>query len=303
MGNRRIFGEIMKIVIADNMEKEVVAEIQKLGTMELAPSDLKSSLSDADILIVRSATKVTEELLTSAPKLKIVARAGVGLDNVDKPACEKRKIKVINTPGASSNGVAELAIGMMFAISRRIPKADRGMREGKWLKKELTGTEIEGKTLGIVGLGRIGGLLAIKAHGLGMNILFYDPKTSSTALGKSVNLEELFASSDFISLHVPLLPETKGMINAATIGKMKKNAVIINTARGGLIDEEAIYSALKEGKIAGACLDVYPQEPYTGKLCELPNVVLTPHIAGSTAESQMRIGLELVQKLKEEMGQ
>ena len=246
---------------------------------------------------------MTEELLTSAPKLKIVARAGVGLDNVDKAACEKRKIKVINTPGASSNGVAELAIGMMFSISRKIPKADRGMREGKWLKKELTGTEIEGKTLGIVGLGRIGGLLAIKAHGLGMNILFYDPKTGSAALGKSVNLDELFASSDFISLHVPLLPETKGMINAATIGKMKKNAVIINTARGGLIDEEALYSALKEGKIAGACLDVYPQEPYAGKLCELDNVVLTPHIAGSTAESQMRIGLELVQKLKEEMGQ
>ena len=293
----------MKIVIADNMEKEVVAEIQKLGTVALTPSDLKSSLSDADVLIVRSATKVTEELLTHAPKLKIVARAGVGLDNVDKPACEKRKIKVINTPGASSNGVAELAIGMMFSISRKIPKADRGMREGKWLKKELTGTEIEGKTLGIVGLGRIGGLLAIKAHGLGMNILFYDPKTGSAALGKSVNLDELFASSDFISLHVPLLPETKGMINAATIGKMKKNAVIINTARGGLIDEEALYSALKEGKIAGACLDVYPQEPYAGKLCELDNVVLTPHIAGSTAESQMRIGLELVQKLKEEMGQ
>ena len=293
----------MKIVIADNMEKEVVAEIQKLGTVALTSSDLKSSLSDADVLIVRSATKVTEELLTSAPKLKIVARAGVGLDNVDKAACEKRKIKVINTPGASSNGVAELAIGMMFSISRKIPKADRGMREGKWLKKELTGTEIEGKTLGIVGLGRIGGLLAIKAHGLGMNILFYDPKTGSAALGKSVNLDELFASSDFISLHVPLLPETKGMINAATIGKMKKNAVIINTARGGLIDEEALYSALKEGKIAGACLDVYPQEPYAGKLCELDNVVLTPHIAGSTAESQMRIGLELVQKLKEEMGQ
>ena len=293
----------MKIVIADNMEKEVVAEIQKLGTVALTPSDLKSSLSDADVLIVRSATKVTEELLTHAPKLKIVARAGVGLDNVDKPACEKRKIKVINTPGASSNGVAELAIGMMFSISRKIPKADRGMREGKWLKKELTGTEIEGKTLGIVGLGRIGGLLAIKAHGLGMSILFYDPKSGSAALGKSVNLDELFASSDFISLHVPLVPETKGMINTATIGKMKKNAVIINTARGGLIDEEALYSALKEGKIAGACLDVYLQEPYAGKLCELDNVVLTPHIAGSTAESQMRIGLELVQKLKEEMGQ
>lgn len=293
----------MKIVIADSMEKEVVAEIQKLGTVALSPTDLKAALSDAEVLIVRSATKVTEELLASAPKLKIVARAGVGLDNVDKAACDKRGIKVFNTPGASSNGVAELAIGMMFAISRKIPKADRGMKEGKWLKKELTGTEIEGKTLGIVGLGRIGGLLAIKARGLGMNILFFDSKACSSALGRCVNLDELFASSDFISLHVPLLPETKGMINAGVISKMKKNAVIINTARGGLIDEEALYSALKEGRIAGACLDVYPQEPYSGKLCGLDNAVLTPHIAGSTAESQMRIGLELVQKLKEEMGQ
>lgn len=293
----------MKIVIADSMEKEVVAEIQKLGTVVASPPDLKSSLADADVLIVRSATKVTEELLASAPKLKIVARAGVGIDNIDKTACEKRGIKVINTPGAPSNAVAELAIGMMFAFCRRIPKADKGMKEKKWLKKELTGTETDGKTLGIVGLGRIGGLLAIKARGLGMNILFFDAKACSSALGKCVNLEELFASSDFISLHVPLLPETKGMINAATISKMKKNAVLINTARGGLIDEEALYSALKEGRIAGACLDVYSQENYSGKLCELDNVVLTPHIAGSTAESQMRIGLELVQKLKEEVGQ
>ncbi|MFA6489523.1 MAG: hydroxyacid dehydrogenase [Candidatus Micrarchaeia archaeon] len=293
----------MKIVIADNMEKEVVAEIQKLGEVALTPSDLNTALSDAEVLIVRSATKVTADLLTHAPKLKIVARAGVGLDNVDKPACDAKGIKVFNTPGASSNGVAELAVGMMFAISRKLPKADKGMKEGKWLKKEITGTEIEGKTLGIVGLGRIGGLLAIKARGLGMTILFYDPHTCSSAMGKCVNLDELFASSDFISLHVPLIPETKGMINTGVISKMKKNAVIINTARGGLVDEEALYSAIKEGKIGGACLDVYPQEPYSGKLCELDNVVLTPHIAGSTAESQMRIGLELVQKLKEEMKQ
>lgn len=293
----------MKFVIADRMEPQVIDEIQKLGETAVTPADLKAALSDAEVLIVRSATKVTAELLTHAPKLEIVARAGVGTDNIDKAACESRKIKVINTPAASSNAVAELALGMMFAISRKLSKADKGMKEGKWLKKELTGTEIEGKTLGIVGLGRIGSIIAMKARALGMEILYFDPHTSGTALGKGVSLDELFAASDFITLHVPLIPETKGMVNSSTIAKMKKTAVLVNTARGGLIDEEALYSALKEGRLGGACLDVYPEEPYAGKLTQLENVVLTPHIAGSTAEAQMRIGLELVQKLKEELNQ
>ncbi len=291
----------MNIVIADSMEKEVVAEIQKLGTVILAPSGLKSALADADVLIVRSATKVTDELLSNPNRLKLVARAGVGLDNVDKAACEKRGIKVLNTPGASSNAVAELALGMMFAASRKIPAADAGMKGKKWLKKELTGTELQGKTLGVVGLGRIGTMLALKAAGLGMKIVYYDPVATSSTVGASLSLDELMAVSDFISLHVPLLPQTQNMINSAAISKMKKTTVLINTARGGLVDEEALYSALKGGRIAGAALDVYPSEPYSGKLCELPNIILTPHIAGSTAEAQMRIGLELVELLKKEM--
>lgn len=289
----------MNIIIADKMEKEVVEGIRKLGSVELVPPDLKAALGNADVLIVRSATKVTEELLQSAPKLKVVARAGVGLDNVDKAACEKRGIKVVNTPTASSNSVAELALGMMFAFARRIPRADSSMKAKQWLKKELTGTELMGKTLGVVGLGRIGSMLAMKANALGMQILYADKHNST--LGKKVSIEELFASSDYISLHVPLMPETKGMVSAAVISGMKKNAVIVNTARGGLVDEEALYSALKEGRIAGACLDVYPEEPYSGRLCGLPNAVLTPHIAGSTAEAQMRIGQELVERLKEEL--
>jgi len=293
---------LVKIVIADNMEPEVVAEISKLGETTVAPSDLKAALSGADALIVRSATKVTEELLSHAPKLKLVARAGVGLDNVDAKACQARGIKVVNTPGASTNSVAELALAMMFAICRKLPKADSSMKGKLWLKKELTGTEIMGKTLGIVGLGRIGASLAIKAQALGMIVLYYDPRQEGAAIGKKVSLDELFASSDYISLHVPLTPETKGMIGTASIAKMKKNAVIVNTARGGLVDEEALYNALKEGRIGGAALDVYPAEPYSGKLCELPNVVLTPHIAGSTKEAQSRIGQELVAKLREELG-
>jgi len=292
----------MKIVIADNMEPEVVAEITKLGETTVSPADLKSALADADALIVRSATKVTEGLLTNAPKLKLVARAGVGLDNVDKAACEKRGVKVMNTPGASTNAVAELALGMMFAICRKIPKADAGMKGRQWLKKELTGTELMDKTLGIVGLGRIGSSLALKAQALGMRIIYFDPRHAGTSIGKSVSLDGLFESSDYISLHVPLTPETKGMIGVATIAKMKKNAVIVNTARGGLVDEEALYNALKEGRIGGAVLDVYPAEPYSGKLCELQNVVLTPHIAGSTKEAQARIGQELVARLREELG-
>lgn len=291
----------MKIVIADRMEPEVIGEISKLGETVVTPADLKAALADADALIVRSATKVTEEVLASAPKLRLVARGGVGLDNVDQEACKKRGIKVVNTPAASTNSVAELALGMMFATCRKIAKADAGMKEGKWLKKELTGTELMDKTLGIVGMGRIGSALAIKAKALGMNVLYFDPRNSGIALGKGVSLDELFASCDYISLHVPLTPETKGMIGEAALAKMKKNAVVVNTARGGLVDEEALYNALKEGRIGGAALDVYPTEPYSGKLCGLGNVVLTPHIAGSTKEAQARIGQELVAKLREEL--
>ncbi len=292
----------MKIVIADNMEKEVVAEIQKLGEVELTPKDVKEAVKDAEVLIVRSATQVNEELLSHAQKLKIVARAGVGLDNVDTAACEKRKIKVLNTPTASSNAVAELVIGLMFAVSRKIAKADFSMKKKTWIKKELTGTELEGKTLGVIGLGRIGSMLAIKAKALGMQIVYFDPHTQNSSIGRQVSLNDLMALSDYISLHAPLTPETRELINASVIAKMKNSAVLINTARGGLVDEEALYSALKEGKIAGAALDVYLQEPYIGKLCELDNIVLTPHIAGNTKEAQARIGQELVELLKKELG-
>ena len=291
----------MKIIIADPTEPEVVAEISKLGQTVVTPRDLFTEIAGAEVLIVRSSTQVNAELLSRAPKLRIVARAGVGLDNVDVAACALRHIKVLNTPGASTNSVAELALGMMFAISRKIPRADSSMKNKTWVKKELIGTELQDKTLGLVGFGRIGTSLALKAQALGMRILYFDPTKPASTYGKSVSLDELMASSDFISLHVPLTSETKGLINASAISKMKKNAVIINTARGGLVDEESLHHALKEGRIRGAALDVYPQEPYNGKLCELDNVVLTPHIGGSTKEAQSRIGLELVEKLKAEL--
>jgi D-3-phosphoglycerate dehydrogenase len=288
----------MKIVISEKMEDEVVEKIRRLGEVAYLPNDLFASLKDAGAIVTRSATKVNEELLSNAPLLKVVARAGVGLDTIDLPTCEKRGIKVINTPGASSNAVAELALAMMLSFSRSLPRADSTMKKKVWAKKELTGREIQGKTLGVVGFGRIGSMLALKARALGMEILYYDPRPKPSGIGKAVNLDELFSSSDFISLHVPLSPETKGLVNGPAFSKMKKTAVLVNTARGGLVDEEALYSALKEGKIAGACLDVYPEEPYEGKLCELDNVLLTPHIGGSTKEAQARIGEELVEQLK-----
>lgn len=290
----------MKIVVADNMEGEVVAKMSGLGHVEYKPKDLPASLSDADVLVVRSATKVTAELLKSAPKLRIVARGGVGLDNIDAKECERRKITLINTPGASTNAVAELAIAFMFCLGRQIPRADALMRQKVWAKKDLTGWELAGKTLGIVGFGRIGMFVGRKAHALGMKVLYCNEiEVKCDYDAKKETLEGLLKQADFVSLHLPLTSGTKGMLNAERIALMKPNAYLVNTARGEIVDEEALYAALKTGKIAGAALDVYSSEPYSGKLLELSNVVFTPHIAGSTREAQLRIGGELVQKLKE----
>jgi len=291
----------MKIVIADDMELEVVEEIKKLGEVVFKPQDLKSTLNDANVLIVRSATKVTAELIAGADKLKIVARAGVGLDNVDAKACEAKGIKVINTPGASSNAVAELVIGVMISMFRNVQKAHYQMKNKVWDKKKLVGQEISGKTLGVIGFGRIGMMTAEKAHALGMKILAYDPHPRPVQYVEYVDLDEIYKKSDVISLHTILLPETKGMINTESIAKMKNGVFIINAARGELIDENALYDACKSGKIAGAALDVYSQEPYSGKLLELETICFSPHLGASTKEAQMRIGQELVEKLKAEI--
>lgn len=292
----------MKILIADNMEPEVIEEIKKLGEVVYKPADVKGVLSDVDILIVRSATKVTADLIANAQKLKIVARAGVGLDNVDVAACDAKKIKVINTPAASSNAVAELALGLMISMLRNVQKAHLQMKSKIWDKKALTGTEVAGKTLGILGFGRIGSLVAEKAHALGMNILAFDRARRETQFARFVSFDELLANADVISLHLASTPETKNIINVQSIAKMKNGTYLINTARGDLIDEDALYDACKSGKIAGAALDVYQQEPYSGKLLELDNICFTPHLGGSTKEAQMRIGKELIEKLKKELG-
>ncbi|MEM2908925.1 MAG: hydroxyacid dehydrogenase [Candidatus Bilamarchaeaceae archaeon] len=291
-----------RIVILDEMEKEVVERIKQLGEVAYLPANLDKALMDANVLIVRSRTKVTAELLKKAPKLRVVARAGVGLDNIDVPTCEAKGIRVLNTPAASANAVAELTIGHIISAMRFIAKAHHQMKNKIWDKKSLVGQEIEGKTLGVIGYGRIGSLVGKKASALGMKILAYNPPPRhEDGIARFVELEQLFAEADIITLHVPLTPETKNMINKNTIARMKDGVIIINTARGGVVDEDALYAACKSGKIGAAALDVYWEEPYKGKLLELDNVFFTPHLGASTKEAQVRIGSELIELLRKSL--
>jgi D-3-phosphoglycerate dehydrogenase len=294
---------LMRILIADQMEEDVVESIREVGTVDYRPKDLEAALPEADALVVRSATKVTKELLSHAARLRLVVRAGVGLDNVDVPACEARGIKVMNTPGASTEAVAELTIGLIICLLRNVGKAHFQMKKGIWDKKSLTGKEIGGKTLGIVGYGRIGSSVGRKAAALGMRVIAYSPPPRrEDGIARYVeSLDELFAQSDIVTLHTVLTPQTRCMINKSSIAKMKNGAYIINAARGGLIDEDALYDACRSRKIAGAALDVYEAEPYKGKLLELDNIIFTPHIGAGTVEAQARIGEELVAILKKEL--
>ena len=292
-----------KIVISDNMESEVVGKLRELGEIDFLPENLFDSLKDADVLIVRSKTKVTPQVIEAGPKLKIIARAGVGLDNVDVKFAEEKRIKVINTPGASTNAVAELVIGHLISIVRNIAKANCQMKNGKWEKKNLVGNEIQGKTLGVIGYGRIGSEVGKKAHALGMRILAYNPppRHEDENVEFVDDLPEFLSRCDAITLHVPANEKTINMINAESISKMKDGACLVNTSRGEIIDEDALYNACKSGKITAAALDVYRKEPYQGKLLELENVSFTPHIGAGTKEAQMRIGEELIEKIKKEL--
>ncbi len=290
-----------KIIISDNMESEVVEGLKEIGEVVYKPENLEEELKDADILIVRSKTKVTKEIIEGAPKLKIIARAGVGLDNIDLQTAEKKGITVINTPGASANAVAELVIGHILSCLRNIAKANCQMKNRVWDKKHLLGREVEGKILGIIGYGRIGSLVGKKANALGMKIIAYNPppRNQDEIVEFVDDLDNLLGRADVITLHLPLTEETRDMINEETIGKMKDGVYLINTSRGEVIDEDALYDACKSGKIAAAALDVYKEEPYRGRLLELDNIFFTPHLGASTKEAQLRIGNELIEKLKE----
>lgn len=287
-----------RIVIADPLEPEVVTAITALGEVVYLPPDLPTALSEANVLIVRSATKVTSTLLENAPRLTLVARPGVGVDNIDLAACAERGIKVINTPGASTNAVAELTIACILNVLRHVPRAHLLMKKNIWAKKNLVGAEAAGKTLGLIGLGRIGGAVAQKAHGLGMKILAYQRTQRSAPNVTLLPWNDLLARADIISLHASLDEQSRHCINAASIAQMKQGVYLINLARGELVEENALYEACRSGHIAAAALDVFKTEPYQGKLLELDNVYVTPHIGASTKEAQLRLGTELISQLK-----
>ncbi|MFH0927780.1 MAG: NAD(P)-dependent oxidoreductase, partial [Candidatus Micrarchaeota archaeon] len=260
---------------------------------------LHEAIPNAQILIVRSATKVTAALLQDAPNLRLIIRAGVGLDNIDIDACKAKNIEVKNTPNASTNAVAELAICMLIGSMRKVGYLHAKMAEGEWAKKEGTGQEIHGKTLGIIGMGRIGQAVAQKAKALGMNVIYHDREGKNLPDFKFIqSIDELLSSSDAISLHAAAPKNAPPILSQKEFSKCKKGAYLLNLARGSLIDESALIDALKSGQIAAAALDVYPSEPYEGELCILENVLLTPHIGASTLEAQLKIADEIVQIIK-----
>ena len=292
----------MKIVIADGLPSSALEHLRQPDWIidnkpGRAPAELASDLKDADALIVRSATKVTRELIDAAPRLRVIARAGTGVDNVDVPAATARGIVVMNAPGANSVSVAEHAMGLILSLARPVPAADASMKAGKWEKSKFAGAEIRSKTLGLVGLGKVGQEVANRAHAFEMNVVAHDPFISQQVandLGvELVSLDDLCARADYISLHLPALPSTKHIFNAERFAKCKKGTRIINTARGELIDAAALADAIEQGQVAGAGLDVFdPEPPKDWRLPQMPQVVATPHIAASTKEAQEQVGEE-----------
>ena len=302
-------GEKMKIVLAEKVSPATLAVFAaepgwEVLTHDKLPDGLPAALADADALVVRSAVQVDDALMETAPKLRVIGRAGVGVDNIDADAATRRGIVVMNTPGANAVAVAELTIGLMLALARKLPSANTSMHAGKWEKKSLQGAELKGKTLGILGLGRIGLEVARRARGFGLEIIGSDPFVSAAVARENgillVSVEDLLARADYLTLHVGLTPQTTGIINAKTLAAMKKGVRIINCARGELVEDAALVEALKSGQVAGAALDVFAEEPpknspYAG----LDNVILTPHIAGSTGEAQEAVGIQIARQVRE----
>jgi D-3-phosphoglycerate dehydrogenase / 2-oxoglutarate reductase len=295
----------MKVIVADKISEHGLKLLKETGwnIVQTTKETLGAELPDADALIVRSATKVTPDLMSKAPRLRVVGRAGVGVDNIDLDEATKRGILVMSTPGGSSVSVAEHTIALLLALVRQLPKFDASMREGKW-EKSSSGAEVRGKTMGLIGLGRIGGEVAIRANAFDMRVLAYDPFISEAAAKEYdvelVPLAKLIEESDFISLHTAVSPQTKNMINALSIAKMKKGVRIVNAARGELINEADLAEALKSGHVAGAALDVFAEEPpKNSPLVGLPNVICTPHVAGSTAEAQEELGNQVAVQVRD----
>ena len=295
----------MKILVCDMTETEAIARMRAAGlavdtNFEITPEELPNVLPAYDGMVVRSRTKVRQPLIDVCPNLKIIVRGGVGLDTIDVDHARSKGIKVMNTPKASSASVAELAIGYMFALARSLFKASATMKAEKWEKKAFEGDEIGGKTLGLVGIGNIGKEVAKRATALGMTVLAFDPYVKEAEYVKLVSLDELLAQADYISLHLPKTKESTNMIDKAQFEKMKTGVRLINCARGGIVNEDALYDALTNGKVAGAAMDVYAAEPPTDwKLAKLDNVICSPHIGAQTKEAQGRVAAEVADILIE----
>jgi D-3-phosphoglycerate dehydrogenase len=295
----------MKILICDKTEKECIEQMRAAGLTvdvrdDIAPEELPNVLPAYDGMVVRSRTKVRQPLIDVCPNLKVIVRGGVGLDTIDHEYAKSKGIAVMNTPLASSASVAELAVGYMFMLARSLYKATATMKAEKWEKKAFEGDEIGGKTLGLIGVGNIGKEVAKRASALGMTVVAYDPYVKELPGVKLVTLDELFAQADYISLHLPKTKESANMIGAEQFAKMKKGVRIVNCARGGIIDENALYDALTSGQVAGVAIDVFDVEPPTDwKLLKLDNVIGSPHIGAATKEAQGRVGAEVAAKLIE----
>ncbi|MDQ3873353.1 MAG: D-2-hydroxyacid dehydrogenase [Thermoproteota archaeon] len=296
------------VLVCDSIDKVGIETMKRAGLNvnykpEISPAELLASINDYDVIVIRSRTKITRQVIEAASRTKIIARVGVGLDNVAVEAAEMKKIRVINAPEAASIAVAELVIGLMICLVRSIPMADVETKRGNWIKKDLMGSQLSGKYLGIVGVGNIGRNIGRMARALRMNLIGYDPypinREFISETGMIVtDLNTLLESADFVTCHVPATPETRYMFNSETIARMKHTAYLINTSRGDVIDESALYNALKGGRLAGAALDVFQVEPPTNKeLLNLTNVVCTPHIGAQTREAQELASTVIAEKI------
>ncbi len=296
------------VLICDQVNPILKEILEKNGLKvtyepEITTEQIAEKIGNFNVVVVRGRTKLVKELIEKADNCQIIARVGVGLDNIDEDAAKVKNIRVINAVEGAITAVAELVVGLMLSMAREIPRADREIRNGNWIKKEMMGSELKGKYLGIIGLGNIGKRLGRLARALNMNIIGYDIVPINEEFSKEVglmkaDLDTLLASSDYVSLHVPLLDSTKHMINAEKLRLMKKTAHIVNTSRGGVIDEEALYNALKDGNLESAALDVFEIEPATGnKLTNLPNFIATPHIGAQTKEAQSLAANVIAEKI------
>lgn len=295
-----------KILISDGLEGSGQSILRASAEVDyhdkLSAEDLLKVIADYDALIVRGQTRVTPAVFEAAARLKVVGRAGVGVDNIDLESAKKHNVTVVNAPTSTTVAVAELAFGLLLAVAREIPRADAGMKQGEWLKKQFEGTELNGKTLGIIGFGRIGMEVGRRAAAFGMNVIIYDPNVAEHELvhgnAEPVSLQELFAWSDFISLHLPLNVQTRDLLGPVAFSQMKDGVRIVSTARGGIIDETALLAALNSGKVAGAGLDVFEKEPPgLTELVSHPRVVATPHIGAQTAEAQTRAAEDIANEV------